>query len=294
MSENASPIQWYPGHMAKARRMMQENLGMVDVLCEVLDARIPHASRNPDLDELAAGKPRVIVLGRADLAEAKRTEQWKRWYEEQGFPVLVCDARSRKDVAGFSPMVKRLLQDKIEQWNRKGQSGRKVRLMAVGIPNVGKSTFINTLAGRKAAIAGDKPGVTRGKQWIGVDAGMELLDTPGILWPKFEDPEVGELLAVTNAIKAEILDREAVASLLMQRLCRLYPEAVVSRYKIEADPEKPGWELLEEAARKRGFLVSGGEVDSERMANTLLNEYHSGKLGRLTLEEPPVENGNEN
>ena len=294
MSENASPIQWYPGHMAKARRMMQENLGMVDVLCEVLDARIPHASRNPDLDELAAGKPRVIVLGRADLAEAKRTEQWKRWYEEQGFPVLVCDARSRKDVAGFSPMVRRLLQDKIEQWNRKGQSGRKVRLMAVGIPNVGKSTFINTLAGRKAAIAGDKPGVTRGKQWIGVDAGMELLDTPGILWPKFEDPEVGELLAVTNAIKAEILDREAVASMLMQRLCRLYPEAVVSRYKIEADPEKPGWELLEEAARKRGFLVSGGEVDSERMANTLLNEYHSGKLGRLTLEEPPVENGNEN
>ena len=294
MSENASPIQWYPGHMAKARRMMQENLGMVDVLCEILDARIPHASRNPDLDELAAGKPRVIVLGRADLAEAKRTEQWKRWYEEQGFPVLVCDARSRKDVAGFSPMVRRLLQDKIEQWNRKGQSGRKVRLMAVGIPNVGKSTFINTLAGRKAAIAGDKPGVTRGKQWIGVDAGMELLDTPGILWPKFEDPEVGELLAVTNAIKAEILDREAVASMLMQRLCRLYPEAVVSRYKIEADPEKPGWELLEEAARKRGFLVSGGEVDCERMANTLLNEYHSGKLGRLTLEEPPVENGNEN
>ena len=288
MSGNASPIQWYPGHMAKARRMMQENLGMVDVLCEILDARIPHASRNPDIDELAAGKPRIIVLGRADLADPKHTEHWKRWYEQEGYAVLACDARSRRDVAGFSPMVKKLLKEKIDQWNRKGQSGRKVRLMAVGIPNVGKSTFINTLAGRKAAIAGDIPGVTRGKQWISVDAGMELLDTPGILWPKFEDPEVGELLAVTNAIKAEILDREEVASMLMQRLCRLYPEAVVTRYKIKADPEKPGYELLEEAARKRGFLIAGGETDTERMANTLLNEYHSGKLGRLTLEIPEL------
>ena len=287
MNTNASPIQWYPGHMAKARRMMQENLGMVDVLCEILDARIPHASRNPDIDVLAAGKPRVIVLGRADLTEPKRTDEWKQWYEGQGYAVLACDSRSPRGIAGFSPMVRELLEEKISEWNRKGQSGRKIRLMAVGIPNVGKSTFINSLAGRKAAIAGDRPGVTRGKQWISVDNGMELLDTPGILWPKFEDPEVGELLAVTNAIKAEILDREALASTLMQRLCRLYPEAVVSRYKIEADADKPGYELLEEAARKRGFLVSGGETDTERMANTLLNEYHSGKLGRLTLEEAP-------
>ena len=236
-------------------------------------ARFPHASRNPDIDVLAAGKPRVIVLGRADLAEPKRTDEWKQWYEGQGYAVLACDSRSRRGIAGFSPMVRKLLEEKISEWNRKGQSGRKIRLMAVGIPNVGKSR--------------DRPGVTRGKQWISVDNGMELLDTPGILWPKFEDPEVGELLAVTNAIKAEILDREALASTLMQRLCRLYPEAVVSRYKIEADADKPGYELLEEAARKRGFLVSGGETDTERMANTLLNEYHSGKLGRLTLEEAP-------
>lgn len=157
MNTNAAPIQWYPGHMAKARRMMQENLGMVDVLCEILDARIPHASRNPDIDVLAAGKPRVIVLGRADLAEAKRTEAWKQWYEGQGYAVLACDARSRREIAGFSPMVRKLLEEKISEWNRKGQSGRKIRLMAVGIPNVGKSTFINTLAGRKAAIAGDRP-----------------------------------------------------------------------------------------------------------------------------------------
>ena len=166
------------------------------------------------------------------------------------------------------------------------RTGGDIYIAVAGPVRTGKSTFINTLAGRKAAVAGDKPGVTRGKQWISVDAGMELLDTPGILWPKFEDPEVGELLAVTNAIKAEILDREALASTLMQRLCRLYPEAVLARYKVEPDPEKPGYELLEEAARKRGFLIAGGETDTERMANTLLNEYHSGKLGRLTLETP--------
>ncbi|MBQ2071457.1 MAG: 50S ribosome-binding GTPase, partial [Oscillospiraceae bacterium] len=154
MNTNASPIQWYPGHMAKARRMMQENLGMVDVLCEILDARIPHASRNPDIDVLAAGKPRVIVLGRADLAEPKRTDEWKQWYEGQGYAVLACDSRSRRGIAGFSPMVRKLLEEKISEWNRKGQSGRKIRLMAAGIPNVGKSTFINSLAGRKAAIAG--------------------------------------------------------------------------------------------------------------------------------------------
>ena len=285
---SASPIQWYPGHMAKARRMMQDNLGMVDVLCEVLDARIPHASRNPDLDTLAAGKPRVIVLGRADLADPKRTEAWKKHYEEQGFPVLACDARRGKETAAFSPMVRSLLADRIRQWNEKGQQGRKIRLMTVGIPNVGKSTFINSLAGRKAAIAGDRPGLTRGKQWIVVNAGMELLDTPGILWPKFEDPEVDRLLAVTNAIRAEVLDREELAADFLQRLCVLYPEAVRQRYRIEPDSSKGAFSLLEEAAGKRGFLISGGEPDIERMANTLLTEYHSGKLGRLTLEEAPA------
>ena len=279
-------IQWYPGHMTKARRMMEDSLHQVDALCEILDARIPSASRNPEINSLAAGKPRLIVLNRADLADPELTKRWKQYYEDQGFAVLDCDARSGKGCSAFAPTVRRLLADRLEQWHEKGLTGRKLRVMVAGIPNVGKSTFINRVAGRKAAAAGDKPGVTRGKQWIAVDNSLELLDTPGILWPKFEDPEVGELLAVTNAIKAEVVDREALGARFLQRLCALYPDAVRERYKLEPDPDAAPWELLERAARKRGFLISGGEADTERMANTLLTEYHSGKLGRLTLEAP--------
>ena len=279
-------IQWYPGHMTKARRMMEESLPQVDALCEILDARIPNASRNPEIDTLAAGKPRLVVLNRADLADPALTKRWKQHYEDRGFAVLDCDARTGKGCGAFAPAVRRQLAERLDQWRAKGQTGRKLRVMVAGIPNVGKSTFINRVAGRKAAAAGDKPGVTRGKQWIAVDNSLELLDTPGILWPKFEDPAVGELLAVTNAIKAEVVDREALGARFLQRLCALYPEAVRERYKLDPDPEAAPWELLERAARKRGFLVSGGEADIERMANTLLTEYHSGKLGRLTLEAP--------
>ncbi|MBP5239014.1 MAG: ribosome biogenesis GTPase YlqF, partial [Oscillospiraceae bacterium] len=216
-----------------------------------------------------------------------KTAQWKHSYEKLGYRVVDCDARTGKGSNAFAPAVKELLKERVQQWQEKGQTGRKIRVMVVGIPNVGKSTFINRIAGRKAAAVGDRPGLTRGKQWIGVDAGLELLDTPGILWPKFEDPEAGELLAVTNAVKAEVVDREALAANFIRRLCRMYPDAVQTRYKIDPDPEKTGYDLLTEAARKRGFLISGGEVDLERMANTLLTEYHSGKLGRLTLEIPP-------
>ena len=279
-------IQWYPGHMTKARRMMEESLHQVDALCEILDARIPNASRNPEIDTLAAGKPRLVVLNRADLADPALTKRWKQHYEDRGFAVLDCDARTGKGCGAFAPAVRRQLAERLDQWREKGQTGRKLRVMVAGIPNVGKSTFINRVAGRKAAAAGDKPGVTRGKQWIAVDNSLELLDTPGILWPKFEDPAVGELLAVTNAIKAEVVDREALGARFLQRLCALYPDAVRERYKLDPDPEAAPWELLERAARKRGFLVSGGEADIERMANTLLTEYHSGKLGRLTLEAP--------
>ena len=279
-------IQWYPGHMTKARRMMEESLHQVDALCEILDARIPNASRNPEIDTLAAGKPRLVVLNRADLADPALTKRWKQHYEDRGFAVLDCDARTGKGCGAFAPAVRRQLAERLDQWREKGQTGRKLRVMVAGIPNVGKSTFINRVAGRKAAAAGDKPGVTRGKQWIAVDNSLELLDTPGILWPKFEDPTVGELLAVTNAIKAEVVDREALGARFLQRLCALYPDAVRERYKLDPDPEAAPWELLERAARKRGFLVSGGEADIERMANTLLTEYHSGKLGRLTLEAP--------
>lgn len=279
-------IQWYPGHMTKARRMMEESLRQVDALCEILDARIPNASRNPEIDSLAAGKPRLVVLNRSDLADPALTKRWIQYYEAQGFAVLDCDARSGKGCGAFASAVRRQLAERLEQWQAKGQTGRKLRVMVAGIPNVGKSTFINRVAGRKAAAAGDRPGVTRGKQWIAVDNTLELLDTPGILWPKFEDPAVGELLAVTNAIKAEVVDREALGARFLQRLCELYPDAVRERYKLEPDPSAAPWELLERAARKRGFLISGGEADLERMANTLLTEYHGGKLGRLTLEAP--------
>ena len=280
-------IQWFPGHMTKARRMMQESIQAVDALCEVLDARIPNASRNPEIDSLAGGKPRLIVLNRADLADPAVTALWKKYYESRGFAVLDCDARTGKGTAAFAPAVRALLADRIEAWREKGQTGRKVRVMVAGIPNVGKSTFINRVARRKAAAAGDRPGVTRGKQWIAVDQSLELLDTPGILWPKFEDPEVGELLAVTNAIKAEVVDREALAARFLMKLAERYPDALRERYKLEPEPGLSGWDLLERTALKRGMLISRGEPDIERMANTLLTEYHAGKLGRLSLESPP-------
>lgn len=279
-------IQWFPGHMTKAQRMIEENIKMVDAVCEIIDARIPRSSRNPDIDRLSGDKPRLIILNRCDLADQALTRRWREYFESQGMQVLETDARTGKGVNGFVPAVRKLLADKIRDYEEKGQVGRTLRVMILGIPNVGKSTFINKVAGRKAAIAGDKPGVTRGKQWINIDSGLDLLDTPGILWPKFDSQEVGEMLAITNAIKADVLDKETLAANFMLRLRALYPQALTERYKFTPDPEMNGFELLEEAAKKRGFLVSRGEYDIERMANTLLNEYHDGKLGRLTLEEP--------
>ena len=279
-------IQWFPGHMTKAQRMIEENLKLVDAVCEILDARIPRSSRNPDIDRLAGDKPRLVILNRIDLADPKITARWKKYFEAQGLAILETDARSGKGVNGFAPAVRRLLAGKIREFEAKGQVGRPLRVMILGIPNVGKSTFINKVAGRKAAIAGDKPGVTRGKQWINIDAGLDLLDTPGILWPKFDSQEVGEMLAITNAIKADVLDKETLAANFMLRLRQMYPQAIKDRYKFDPDPDMNGFELLEQAAKKRGFLVSRGEYDIERMANTLLGEYHEGKLGRLSLEMP--------
>ena len=279
-------IQWFPGHMTKAQRMIEENLAMVDAVCEILDARIPYSSRNPDIDRLAGDKPRLVILNRADLADPQMTARWRKYFESRGLAILETDAKSGKGVGSFAPAVRRLLKDKLAAYEAKGQVGRPLRVMILGIPNVGKSTFINKVAGRKAAIAGDKPGVTRGKQWINIDQGLDLLDTPGILWPKFDSQEVGEMLAITNAIKADVLDKETLGANFMLRLRDMYPDALRERYKIEPDPELNGYELLEQAAKKRGFLVSRGEYDIERMANTLLKEYHEGKLGRLTLEAP--------
>ena len=279
-------IQWFPGHMTKAQRMIEDNVKLVDAVCEIIDARIPRASRNPDIDRLAAGKPRLVILNRIDLADPALTKRWREYFERQGVSVLETDAKSGKGVGGFVPAVRRLLDARLREYEAKGQVGRPLRVMILGIPNVGKSTFINKVAGRRAAAAGDKPGVTRGRQWISIDKSLDLLDTPGILWPKFDSQEVGELLAVTNAIKADVVDKETLGANFMLRLCRIYPGALRERYKIEPDEAMNGYELLEAAAKKRGFLVSRGEYDIERMANTLLNEYHDGKLGRLTLEVP--------
>ena len=279
-------IQWFPGHMTRAQRQIEQDLKLVDAVCELLDARIPRSSRNPDIDRLAGDKPRLLILNRIDLADPAVTARWRRFFEEQGRAVLETDARSGKGVKDFVPAVRRLLKDKLADYEAKGQAGRPLRVMILGIPNVGKSTFINKVAGRKAAVAGDKPGVTRGRQWISIDRGLDLLDTPGILWPKFESQEVGEMLAITNAIKADVLDKETLGANFMLRLRQYYPRALEERYKFSPDPAANGFELLEEAAKKRGFLVSRGEYDLLRMANTLLGEYHDGKLGRLSLEQP--------
>ena len=284
-------IQWYPGHMTKTRRMIGENLKFVDVVAEIIDARIPIASRNPDIDELVGSKPRVVVLNRADQADPAATKLWEAHFRAQGMAVLTCDAHSGAGVKQFSPVMRGALKEQIAKWREKGQVARPVRAMVVGIPNVGKSTFINKVAKKKSAKASDRPGVTRGKQWITVDNGLELLDTPGILWPKFEDQSVGLNLAFTGAVKDDIMDLETLASHLMKVLAERYPDAIQGRYKIEIPDQFTEWELLEAAGRKRGFLISGGEVDTERMSRILLEEYRSGKLGRFTLEAPDDQKG---
>ena len=280
-------IQWYPGHMTKAGRMISANVANVDAVCEILDARIPTASRNPDIDSLAAGKPRLVLLNRSDLADPSASAQWKAHFKAQGMAVLETDCKSGKGVGAFSGAVRSLLKPLLEQRAAKGQATRALRVMVLGIPNVGKSTFINRVAGKKAASVSDRPGVTRGRQWITVDRGLELLDTPGILWPKFDSQEVGELLAVTGAIKDDVLDRETLAANFLVRLSRLYPDALRQRYKLDPDAGMAGWELLEQAAKNRGFLAGRGEYDTERMSAVLLDEFRGGKLGRITLERPP-------
>lgn len=279
-------IQWYPGHMTKTRRQIQADLKLVDLVAEIIDARIPISSRNPDIDEIVGDKPRLIILNRADQADPAMNKVWGEWFRKQGWWVMETNARDGKGVNQFSAAIKSALKDKIEQWKAKGLVGRPVRAMVVGVPNVGKSTFINQVAKKKSAKAGNKPGVTRGKQWVNVDPGLDLLDTPGILWPKFEDETTGMHLAFTGAVKDEIMDRETLACHLMEILGARYPQAITDRYKVESQPGLAGWELLEACGRKRGFLISGGEVDTERMARVLLEEYRSGKLGNFTLETP--------
>lgn len=284
-------IQWYPGHMTKTRRMMEEELKLVDAVCEILDARIPISSRNPDIDALCGSKPRMVILNRIDMADPAVVRRWSDYFRSKGMAVLLTDCKSRKGISGFVPAVRELLAEKLQRYAAKGQAGRPLKIMVVGIPNVGKSTFINQIAGRKGAKAENRPGVTRGKQWVSVDAGLLLLDTPGILWPKFEDPEVGIRLAYTGAVKDDVVDVDSLACHLMEMLWKRYPEAVRARYKIDLPEETPGYVLLEAAGRKRGYLIAGGEVDTERMARVLLEEYRSCKLGRFTLETPEMQEG---
>jgi ribosome biogenesis GTPase A len=279
-------IQWFPGHMTKARRMITENVKLVDAVCELVDARIPYSSRNPDLDTMTKGKPRLVVFNRIDQADPDATKRWTQQLRADGFAVLETDSKSGKGVGGLPAVARALMADKLAHYAARGQSGRKLRLMVVGIPNVGKSSFINRVAGRKAAATSDKPGVTRGKQWIGVDAGLELLDTPGVLWPRFEDQTVARNLAFTGAIRDDIIDVEMLAANLMLELARLYPGRLGERYKLEVAADASGFDLLEAAARKRGFLLSGAEPDLGRMAAVLLDEFRGGKLGRITLEQP--------
>lgn len=279
-------IQWYPGHMTKTRRQMEEDVKLVDLVAEVVDARIPISSRNPDIDAIVGNRPRLIIFNRTDQADPAMTARWIAWFKAKGYGVLETDAKSGKGVGQFSAAAKNVLKDKLAAWKAKGQVGRPIRAMVVGVPNVGKSTFINKVAKRKSAKASDRPGVTRGKQWVGVDSGLELLDTPGILWPKFEDETTGLHLAFTGAVKDEITDMEALACALLELLRDRYPKALQERYKLEELDGLRGWELLEQCARKRGMLISGGEVDTERMAKVLLDEFRGGKLGRFTLEIP--------
>ncbi len=270
---------------------MEEQVKYVDAVCEIVDARIPQSSRNPDLDSLVGNKPRLIILNRVDQADPNATKQWVAAFRSQGLTVLETDAKTGKGTQGFSAAVAACLKEKLEEYARKGQAGRRLRAMVVGIPNVGKSSFINRVAGRKAAQTSDRPGVTRGKQWISVSPSLELLDTPGILWPRFDSQIVGENLAITGAVRDEIVDRETLAANLMLRLRSEYPGRIEERYKFTPDPEADGFALLEQAAAKRGFLISRGEYDIERMAAVLLDEFRGGKLGRITLELPGEQEG---
>lgn len=279
-------LSWFPGHMTKTKRMIVAEIKNMDAVCEIVDARIPISSRNPDVDEMTAGKPRLMVLNRVDQADPVQTKRWASYFRQQGYAVLEANAKGGTGTQQFAAAVRELLKEKLAAWAEKGQIGRTVRVMVLGIPNVGKSTFINKVAKRKTAKAEDRPGVTRTKQWVPVDNTLELLDTPGILWPKFDDTKVGMHLAFTGAIKDDVMDLEELASCLMEYLGRHYTDIVTERYKITIEEEDSGYDLLTKAGRKRGFLMRGAEVDTERMARILLDEFRGGKLGRFTLETP--------
>jgi len=275
-------IQWFPGHMTKTRRMIEENLKLVDAVVEIVDSRIPESSRNPLLTELCGNKPRIIMLNKCDYSDDEVTKLWREHYEKQGYTVLVCDCRSGKGINRFLPVLKSKLSELLERRKAKGMIGKALRIMVVGIPNVGKSSFINRMANSRKVKVEDRPGVTRGKQWVSIDKEVELLDMPGILWPKFDDKQVAVKLAFTGAIKDDVMDIESLAEELGTYLKENYPERLKERYKLDS---LDGY-ITELIARKRGMMISGGEPDTERAAITLLDEYRGGKIGKITLERP--------
>lgn len=295
MSE-AIDVQWFPGHMAKTRRIMKSSMPLVDAVVEITDARIPYSSRNPEMDKIIGKKPRLILLNKCDAADETVTSQWIDYYKRKNILALATDCKSGRGVNKFLPALKQLLGAEIEKWNAKGMTGRPIRIMIVGIPNVGKSSFINKLSKSKRAKVEDRPGVTRGKQWVTLSDGLELLDMPGVLWPKFEDKQVGENLAFTGAIKDNVMDIEYLACRLLQFLNDGYSDRIEERYGVDLSGISPddsvlsncteGYEILNRIGKKRGFLVSGGEIDTERTAITVVDEFRGGKLGRLSLEKP--------
>lgn len=284
-------LQWYPGHMTKAKRQMQEDLKLIDLIIELVDARIPLSSRNPDIDELGKNKSRLILLNKSDLADEKYNEEWTKYFQQKGFFVLKVNARSGAGLKAIQGVIAEACKEKIERDRRRGIKNRPIRAMVVGIPNVGKSTFINSYAGKACTKTGNKPGVTKGKQWIRLNKSLELLDTPGILWPKFEDQEVGKRLAYIGSIKDEILNLEELSLLLLEYIRENYPGMLTARYGISE--EGTPLSMLEGIAENRKCLVRGQALDYAKAAGILMEEFRNGKLGRITLEHPPVEENHE-
>ncbi len=282
-------VQWFPGHMAKTRRLIKESLSLVDGVTELLDARIPMSSRNPELDELTGRKPRIVLLNKCDVADDNVTRQWIEYFKSKGQYALAVDCRTSKGLNAYHSAVKTVLAETIAKNEAKGMGGKALRMMVVGIPNTGKSSFINRMAGKNRAKVADKPGVTRSNQWFAIGNGIELLDTPGVLWPKFDDPVVGDRLAFIGSVKDEVMDSETMAVRLIEALVNGYEDKLLSRFKLSGISdlhEAMPWEILEEIGRERGMLVRGGEINTERAAIMLLDEYRGGKMGKLSFERP--------
>ncbi len=280
---NTQNIQWFPGHMARTKRQIVEQMKLIDAVAEIVDARIPVSSRNPDLAGIISGKPHIILLNKCDMADSTATSQWIEYYKKKGIFAIPVDCRSGKGISSFKDVVKTALADRLEQYKNKGMVGKPLRVMVVGIPNVGKSSFINRIAKNSRAKVENRPGVTRGNQWFTIDKQLELLDTPGVLWPKFDDETVGEHLAFTGAVTDRIIDTELLAMRLLEILVKDYPHLLENRFSITEFPED-SYDLLCLLGQKRGMMMRGGEVDTERAANMLLEEYRNSKLGRITLE----------